>query len=822
MVAFVPWKNHGGPIIQLQVGKLVGSFLLDTGASFPCMSEGFAKKLGLKSYPAVLMNGRVISMAPDAGQMSQYVEVNDVIMGDVDLGKVQFILLHDSRALNAGEQPIDGIVGGPFLAASAILIDYPRKTLTLIHPGKLTDDEISQLNLDDAARVPFKRDGDGLPHMLGQDQWIAKLSLRNGAAETSQDVVLDTGSPATYVSQQTADRVNLVAIHKASAATLGSGSSFMSVGRVSQATLGGLAIPDLMVSYPGRQHAPDIPSLLGENVFSYCTALFDFRARMLYLKPVLPPLAPMPTTLDPAAVDGDRGWSAREMREIPAPVGADSMHDTASPDADDLSEPSVRIAALQRTADAANAADHWARIGNLYDEQEEFDRAIEAYQHAVDGFQQQALAHPTDVKPLVQLVRAQLGARQEDAAEQTARRATALAPNDPDACIALGWALHARSLRALTGSTESVDVTETDQTEFQDLMSRLGANPPSADAITRAQALSGAARDCFDRAVALAPDATKPYLVRAMFLEDDGLGIQATLQALNGTLTALTDYTDTPAIRDDLRAAAERDPDNPDIQYRWTMTVLWAPMEHNERGIDLRRGKYWQALPSRVRNEAEKGLSRLHELAKSPDSPLAARALTYLGDFEHAIDDDEGAETLLRQAIDKDSRREDAVYSLVSVLRSGRRYDEIVTLLSDRVAKQDSAIDRLLLARALCRSDRFDEAETQAQRAAALAPDSVTANLASAILLLHNSPGADNAAERRVQAGALLDRAEKDLGAAPHAAARVSCDEARAVYVGITGDPVRGANIVLKILSDEPYNTEARDILGGLLLPPHP
>ena len=795
-VPFTPWRNHGGPIVEVRFDDThTGRFLLDTGASMSMMSESCAKRLGLKLRPAIYNadTGGAISMDSDHGAISEYVDVKRMILGNFDIGKVQFIVLHGTDMLDRGEEPIDGLIGGPFIASSALLIDYPHNTFTFIFPGGLTSDEIDQVGLDTAVHVPFRLLGEGTYAV--QDEWQTEIHLKSGEHTATQEVSIDTGASHTSLSQRTATLLGLGGHNKTGISTPGSGSSYMTVTQVPEVQIGDLTVHDLAVVFPGRAGAPEIPTLLGENLLSSCTALFDFPKRQLYLKPVLPPVASLGAApIDPASIDRARLQAAAAI-----PYFAYSVALAQS------DKPAFSLDTLWRE-DASMAKD-----------------PTETYDQAVDRARAQVQASPKDVTALSRLAVALVGAGKEDEAEHTARQATAAQPDAPAVWLALGWALHARSLRVLTGEARSVIASTADDHAFQELVARLKKTPPSADQIRQALALSREAKECFDKTVSIAPQAGKSYIERVAFRQDDGLGVQAVVKALEGTLESMASERLTQPVAVDLEAADSLSQDDVDTLRQAAMAASYGPLNRNQRGIDLRGGKYWRSLPAKVRAEVQGKLDQLEGIAGGSDKTKAARALEALGILRaNIVEDYPLAEKTLLRALALDPDRAEASFALVDMMREQRRYVEIVTFLTNRLQSRDCALDRLLLARALDRLGRSDEALTQVDKAVALSPASLTANLTQAALLIRDRGAASGGKEHLADAGACLDRiATLDEGKTD-ASGNADYDNLRAIYLSLTGNTAQAMKLALGTLATRSTNTQAREIIAALLVPPAP
>ena len=93
-------------------------FLLDTGASHSLLSAALAKKLDLR-------NGRTENLITAGGTVAVTIRTLDALqMGDVRIDRPQ-IAIGDFGLL--GTLHVDGILGGDYLKAFNLFIDYSRQ-----------------------------------------------------------------------------------------------------------------------------------------------------------------------------------------------------------------------------------------------------------------------------------------------------------------------------------------------------------------------------------------------------------------------------------------------------------------------------------------------------------------------------------------------------------------------------------------------------------------------------------------------------------------------------------------------------------------------
>jgi len=129
------WSGVGGREVPLQGdgktwtvratlnGSVQGQFLLDTGATYCVISQGIARRLGLRT------SGEHVTVVTANGQMSvPLVTVRYFDLGSNRARDVKAVV-HDSVA-----PPLDGILGLSFLNNFAYVIDAKQRVVRL-RPG---------------------------------------------------------------------------------------------------------------------------------------------------------------------------------------------------------------------------------------------------------------------------------------------------------------------------------------------------------------------------------------------------------------------------------------------------------------------------------------------------------------------------------------------------------------------------------------------------------------------------------------------------------------------------------------------------------------
>jgi len=813
VIPFTPMNGHGGPLVRVRLNdRETATFLLDTGAQECIISDTLARKLGLEKAPARDRFGRDYN--DEAGKRVEFVSVKKFQMGGGVFKDGAFIVIDHRDLFKLSKQGLDGLIGATLLEQFALLVDGPQHRLALISPGGLRDEEVKFMGFGDCPALKLKSANDYFftDAYSRAASFLVSMDLRNGDKKSRQDIIVDTGAGDTSLSGGTAKDLGLIATDKGGAETL-YGSYLSDTARVGTLGLGALSLPDFPVSYPSTGDAP-VPPLLGEDVLASCVCVFDFPMNKLYLKPVLPPLAPVAGPLDKSRVDTDR---LREAAHVPYPAyekawGAVS---SSSAGAEAVDAP-ARIAALQKSMKGDDGdAEAYAKIGGLCDDARQPEEARAASAKAAGCYGARVKAAPKDAALAARRAETLCRAGRTEEAEAAARAATVLAPQEPKAWIALGRVLHAESLLRLTGAGRAVDISD-GFADYQALVARLLKGRPTPAAIAEASALAGQARAAFDKAVAAGPADAASYQARADFLEAGGLGLAAPLRELRGERFNVLREMYPDAYFADVEQVARLKPDDPEALRDAAALDADLPAERGEKGLDDRDSKFFRSLPRIYKQAAQSKMDKLAVLGGSADVVKSAAALEALGEIQRdVLRDDVLAEATLRSALARDPARSRAVYVLARLLTDDRRYADLTALLTDRIAKSETVQDRLLLARTLDKQGQVAEAQAQAEAAWKLRPGDAGTNLCLAAILLRRS-GDDP--QRLAQAGERLQAAASALGAHPGRAASARYAILHSIYLGLSGDPDAAEKETLQVLDKGRTDTDARDVLAALVL----
>ena len=130
----IPLKklNSGHYKFSAKVNSIMGSFILDTGASTSCIGFKNSSFFQLKSEASPIK-------AAGAGAINMKTKIarnNNILIGKWKLSKIDFVLFdlsHVNEALKqVEEEHVHGIIGADFLKKTRAIIDYGRNCLYVI------------------------------------------------------------------------------------------------------------------------------------------------------------------------------------------------------------------------------------------------------------------------------------------------------------------------------------------------------------------------------------------------------------------------------------------------------------------------------------------------------------------------------------------------------------------------------------------------------------------------------------------------------------------------------------------------------------------
>lgn len=294
-VPFTPVPGQGAPLITVRLnGQLDATFVVDTGTANCLISSALVAKMGLKSYPALLPDGKPLLWY---GKQPQAVTLNSLQMGGksgtliIQPMNGSLLIVPDQQLRVSADRVVDGMIGVNLLQDFAVAFDFPGQTMTLVSPGDLTPGQGHSLGLDETV-------GTVLP--LSQtplDLFTAPVRWRNGHVSRQTNLLVDTGSQTTEIPIRDAQALSLFPLRQRPAAG-GQGNYMTEEARVDTLGLGNLRIVGPLVTYASPN---DVVPRLGMDILSGYKVLLDFPALKMYVQrpSVTAPLVPLKPSASP-------------------------------------------------------------------------------------------------------------------------------------------------------------------------------------------------------------------------------------------------------------------------------------------------------------------------------------------------------------------------------------------------------------------------------------------------------------------------------------------------------------------------------------------
>jgi tetratricopeptide (TPR) repeat protein len=457
--------------------------------------------------------------------------------------------------------------------------------------------------------------------------------------------------------------------------------------------------------------------------------------------------------------------------------------------------------------DASDAA-RYGRLAALYSELGEAPRSQAALKRALELYRQQGAGESDNGELMAGYGETLRLLGQYDEAQRVLRRAVKAAPKE--------WKCHAALGRCQASQGLAAVFAEASPPAVSVLPLPLASLKPSSGQLEKAQKLIAEALEAHDRAVILAPDQPEVYVGRASAQGCRGW-LQAVARLAGGEELDLPRQLAAvfcPAALSDLEQAARRKPK--DARAWGTLAffeVFAASAAQGRASIEQVFGQQgWSGLPDQARAAVRQAVSRLEELSQSGEAPAAAAALELLGIIQQLfVADKPAAEASLRRAVELDPSRQQAWESLTALLVDSDRAQELLSLCETRLKHQDTARNRLLLAKALERLKQPERLLAQTQAALDRYPEDLNLTLARAAALMQTGDDDD-----LPPASQLLAKAQRLAQKAPGRDELENLLFLQGLLWGMTGRKDEARAVFNKLLELDKDNTEAQEALQAL------
>lgn len=471
----------------------------------------------------------------------------------------------------------------------------------------------------------------------------------------------------------------------------------------------------------------------------------------------------------------------------------------------------AQISALRKKMQRNNSdAERYLRIAELYSSINESSKAKHTCDRAVDLYRKQADMQPDNGIWLTKLGQALEGAGRTTEAESVLRRAVRTAPKEWECWVALGQFLDTEARRTVYESpTSAANDTGNVADASTDKLS------PSQVAL--AKKWTEEAGNVYDKAAAAAPEEAEVYFRRGLHrcLRNALLNRIRLAAGEQADDVALLNDCFTPESLADLQHASRLSPRDYRLIGGTALFEIYA--------VSATKGQVnwetfsWSSLPDKSQRSIREAITRLENLAQSPQTHVAAGALEVLGILQGPVlHEPRSCIDNLRSALTLDPSREQAWETLAATLAQSKHYDELLSTCEDRVKQKDSARNRILLAKAYEKLKQWDNCEQQIRLALKLDPDDFTANLALADLLLKHSDDASALSDANgwlARAEYLLNKMTVRQRTQLH---MVDLTLARGIYFALTDEVETARRWVKAVIDQDKENKFAQDILDAM------
>jgi Tfp pilus assembly protein PilF len=339
---------------------------------------------------------------------------------------------------------------------------------------------------------------------------------------------------------------------------------------------------------------------------------------------------------------------------------------------------------------------------------------------------------------------------------------------------------------------------------FAQVVTLAAQNPPSLDQIGAAKRLLSEAADCYDQAVAVAPNEPEAHIQRWLFRA-------FTRNALErGAIAGQADWfraTCAPEVVPDLWQTARLLPDNPDVL---SLAAGWEIMSYViYNGVQHPDATIWGQLPDKSKELVTDAMKRLQTIAGGADRSKAAAALESLGTIEEVFQgDNAAAERSLRRAVSLDPSRDQAWDLLMLAMANSGRTNDTLAVCEQRLQANDCTRNRFLLARGYIKFNQTAKGEEQLQAILKQDPNNFLANLSWAAVLLQQGDDAGSLSRAHELIGKAIQTALASTNAQEFAEAATTA----AIGAGLAGNSEAAKRSVAEALKADPDNKQAAEV----------
>lgn len=356
------------------------------------------------------------------------------------------------------------------------------------------------------------------------------------------------------------------------------------------------------------------------------------------------------------------------------------------------------------------SAELFLELGNLVETDGKTNESKVSYEIAEQLCRKRMTATPQDGLAFTELGKSLWQLDKNEEAESAYRKAVLVSSNEWRCWVGLGNFLACYSFPMMFPEKLRCRITYGPQPPPQEILDY----PPSPEALKKVETSLSEASRCFDRAVALAPKEPDAFFQRAGFVcvsnwENCFFRHYHNNEEIAVSQWSLAVFSEETIAN--LQKAADLNPKNYEListaaYFEWIRALVIAKWPSNYT-VDM--------LPDKTKQSIHDAVNHLRNILNNSDEKTAAGAFENLGILNMAFGNKTEARSDFQRAVALDPTREASWDMLLGTLVTLKASPgEMVSVCQSRLKHDNSAQNHLLLAKALVKEEKWDEAAIQA------------------------------------------------------------------------------------------------------------
>ena len=440
------------------------------------------------------------------------------------------------------------------------------------------------------------------------------------------------------------------------------------------------------------------------------------------------------------------------------------------------------------------------------------DRAKSAYRKAEELLKSALQAHPMDAYTLSRYGTARWYGEFAPTAIEDLKKAVELAPGDWRCAANLADCLQSSSLRKLLQAGNGSGIITADPQGIETRIKELKASNGLVAGVDALKKESAEAAAIMDNAVNLSPKNPAVYARRFSFRLLSHACTENILHAAAGEPQDYASILNQPALEDKWKQA-ELEDSNP---RSWGSALKYELMLHTAELAAEKHSTDEEALasiPDASRQHVKSALAKLKEFAARPEKQMAGLALTELSAAFVLMNNYPAAAVSSLNAFHLDPHNFSAIQALNASYLSMRKPEDLVPLLREEIAADDTPLRRLYLIKCLAITGKSAEKDAELVSAVQKFPDDFLLQLAGLDEAMRNK-NMTRAAETLEKCKSLYEK----LSEQEKADNRANYDIARGIYLALIGKTEIGRSALQHVLDYDPDNVDAAVSIHALPL----